>query len=166
MELTLTTHSPIIVSSKLVRRSSLPTGSETELLNLVSEMEVDRDSHTARQIPVPDTSVDLNPTTSLTLTLQDYRVAANRVRLTAAVSTTCFARLAFSYYSGLDIQVNGNPVEAIPTSDGFTAIRLEPGENLIHITGTLSALRKTLWVIVFLFAAACFVLHRAYRSGS
>ena len=151
------TDSPIVISTTLTRKPLLPTDSPQSLMNLVREMNVNRLTHTAEHIPVIDNPADIVTRLPLSLSIDGYEVYVDRVHLTAHVSTECFARLAFGHYPGLRILVNGAPSEAIPTSDGFVAVRLPSGTNTIEISGSLSFLRKSLWAGLGLFLSACLI---------
>ena len=151
------TDSPIVISTTLTRKPLLPTDSPQSLMALVREMNVNRLTHTAEHIPVIGEPADIVTRLPLSLSIDGYEVYVDRVRLTAHVSTECFARLAFGHYPGLRILVNGAPSEAIPTSDGFVAVRLPSGTNTIEISGSLSFLRKSLWAGLGLFLSACLI---------
>ena len=166
IELTLNTHSPLVVSSSLVHQPALTPGSESELFDLVKEMNVDRERHLADHIPVTGPATHISSGGQLTTTLTDYEVRVDRVRLVTQVSSTCFARLAFGYYSNLQILVNGRPASIHETADGFVAIRLEPGENILDITGGTSALRRILWIIVGLTSLGCLIWIHRHRSSA
>ena len=151
------TDSPIVVTTSLVQKPFLPTGSPQSLLDMVREMDVDRQSHTAGHIPVVSEPAHIVARLPLSVSLYDYKVYVDRVRITAHVSTECFARLAFGHYPGLKIHVNGELAETIPTSDGFVVVRLAEGSNTIEISGSLSPLRKSLWTGLAVFLSVCLI---------
>jgi hypothetical protein len=74
----------------------------------------------------------------------EHRVWNQRVKLRVRVTAHCYARLAYSYYPYLRVEVDGQEVQAMPTADGCMALELEEGEHQIELVPYLSPLRRGL----------------------
>jgi len=79
-----------------------------------------------------------------TLALLEHRVLDQRVDLRLRVSEDCYARLAYSYFPHLVVEVDGRPVQPLRTAGHFIALRLEGGEHRIRLEPRLSPLRRWL----------------------
>ncbi len=59
------------------------------------------------------------------------------------VSSDCFLRVAVSYYSELDVRLDGRPVRFFETADHFTCIRCPAGSHVVSVKARLGWLRTT-----------------------
>jgi hypothetical protein len=101
--------------------------------------------------------------------LIDHHVWVDRTSFRFTVSHDSYARLAYSYYPYLDVQLDGEPIDYFSTAEGFIGLTVPAGEHTIRISGRSSPLRKGLLVmviVVFGCCAALIVRQKWFRSAS
>ncbi|SVE02186.1 uncharacterized protein METZ01_LOCUS455040 [marine metagenome] len=89
------------------------------------------------------------------LEVLSHIVRIDRASIDFRTSADSFARLAYGFYSDLDIRHNNKEVDYFRTADGFIGLRIPAGENTIEISGRLSLLRRRLLItnMILLFGA-------------
>jgi hypothetical protein len=99
-------------------------------------------------------------------TVLDHRVWRDRALVRIRVSAACFARLAYSYHSSLEVRIDGQPVPVLETADHFVAVGLSPGEHVIELVPRLSPLRRAFvaFAVAVLVALAAAWIHGRRRG--
>ena len=114
---------------------------------LVQHSGVDLDRKRCERIFLLDFEGEQDLGTDPEVDLLTHRVWNQRVELEMRVSAACYARLAYSYYPHLRVEVDGLEVEPLQTGGRFIALPLEEGEHCIVLEPRLSSLRRALLCI-------------------
>ena len=102
--------------------------------------------------------------TTPTAQVISHRVDHQQVEMRVAVSTRCYARLAYAHFPYLQVTVDGMPVQPMETAGRFMALPLEAGEHDIVLKAQLSPLRRSLLALSgVLFVGALALVFREHR---
>jgi hypothetical protein len=95
--------------------------------------------------------------------VNDFVTRNKSADMTVSTDAPAFVRLPFSWHPSLRVSVNGRPV--VPRRDAldFVLLKLETGENRIHLEGGMSNLRKILMGIGLAALAAAAGLAILFR---
>jgi hypothetical protein len=142
---------PVAGAVTAVARTLRYAGDWREMLERV---QLDSAARMLDAIPVREGGYDSLPGDG-PLVVSDWRVTHDRVRVELATAADCWVRLAVSWYPGFDIRIDGEPVPAAATADGFTYLRCPAGRHVVTVTAPLGILRSLLLPVSGLAIAAC-----------
>lgn len=133
----------------------------TRVLSWLEGMNVDPRARTARAFFIDGLTAPVDLGTEPAVEVIEHRVRTERVDLRVRLSQPAFARLAYGHYPYNTVLVDGEPVDTVPTADGFIGLELPAGLHDIAIESGLSGLRTAwLWLSLGVSVAALLMARR------
>jgi len=131
--LTLTPHSPLIVSGKV----EIPP-SNAALIDLFTAINIDPDRLSSDKLFIKspsDTNTFVSPLHAKVL---NYAMQIDRVDLDFEVSAPAFVQISYAYYPYLKVFLDGKPVTAIETAFGLIGFWADGGTHHVSVRPSLS----------------------------
>jgi hypothetical protein len=135
-------HTPILAASELAPFTfSDPWNLKdaSELQQLIAAMGIDQPSKTAQKLfcaePCAPTQLKTNDTISLQL--KDYRVYPNRFLYKFSIDQEAYVHLNVAWYSFLDVRLNQQKVEYLPSATRNIIVKVPKGEHEIVVQGRM-----------------------------
>ena len=155
-------HTPLLASGVALPYGGAAgaSGRESDVAGLVRGMGIDVAASACRRLWVRGLEAAVEVSDAPRAALLEHRVWQQRALLRFSLDKPAFVPLAYAFYPGLEVRLNGERVEPLQTATRCLALRLPPGEHRVELAPRLSGWRRALFGLNALLLAAWLLARR------